>query len=86
MFAPQAIRQMDKENKIRACYQHCCLQYVTGEKMTNETLRKRLNIAQKNHSIASRIIAETVNAGYIKSYNEDNSIRQQLADLSPPSW
>ena len=84
MFAPQAIRQMDKEDKIRACYQHCCLQYVTSEKMTNETLRKRLNIAQKNHSIASRIIAETVNAGYIKSYNEDNSSRKYAKYI--PNW
>ena len=33
---------MDKEGKRRACYQHCCLQYLSGNKMTNETFRGRL--------------------------------------------
>ena len=84
IFAHKTIRQMNKEDKIRACYQHCCLQYVTGEKMTNETLRKRLNIAQKNHSIASRIIMETINGGYIKSYNEENSSKKYAKYV--PNW
>jgi len=84
MFAPKSMRQMTKEDKIRACYQHCCLQYVTGEKMTNETLRKRLNIEQKNYSIASRIIMETLNAGYIKNYIEENFSKKHAKYI--PNW
>lgn len=66
MFAPQTLRQMNREDKIRACYQHCCLKYVAGEKMTNESLRGRLEIAETNYSIASRIIADTITAGLIR--------------------
>lgn len=66
MFAPMTLRQMDKEDKRRACYQHCCLQYLSGQKMTNESFRGRLNISDENYSMASRIISDTINAGYIK--------------------
>lgn len=66
MLAPLMLNQMDKWDKIRACYQHCCLLYVAGKKMTNETLRERLNIDKKNYSIASRIIADTINEHLIK--------------------
>ncbi|MDR1878020.1 MAG: putative DNA binding domain-containing protein [Bacteroidales bacterium] len=81
MFAPKSMRQMNKDDKIRTCYQHCCLQYVTGEKMTNETLRKRLDIAQENYSTASRIIADTINEGLVKL--EDSSRSRKYAQYIP---
>jgi len=81
MFAPQSMRQMNKEDKVRACYQHCCLQYVAGGKMTNETLRGRLSIAASNYSIASRIISDTIAAGLIKL--EDSSKSRKYAQYIP---
>lgn len=66
MFAPMTLRQMNKEDKRRACYQHCCLQYLAGKKMTNESFRGRLNISDENYSTASRIISDTIAAKYIK--------------------
>lgn len=66
MYAPMTLRQMDKKDKRRACYQHCCLQYLSGQKMTNESFRGRLNISNENYSMASRIIADTISVGYIK--------------------
>lgn len=81
MFAPKTMREMNKEDKIRACYQHCCLQYVAGEKMSNETFRERLAISQQNYSIASRIIAETINANLIKL--EDASRSRKYAQYIP---
>jgi len=83
MFAPKTMRQMNREDKIRACYQHCCLQYVFGEKMTNETLRKRLDISRENYSIASRIIADTVNERLIKL---DDSTRSRKFAQYIPIW
>lgn len=81
MFIPKTLRQMNKEDKLRACYQHCCLKYVMGEKMTNESLRGRLNILDSNYSIASRIIAETINAGLIKL--EDSTKSRKYAQYIP---
>lgn len=58
---------MNNDDKIRACYQHCCLKYVQQEaKMTNKTLRGRLNIPESNYPAASKIISQTVKAGKVK--------------------
>ena len=74
---------MNKEDKIRACYQHCCLQYVSGKKMTNESLRVRLNITPSNYSTASRIISDTVGAGLIKL---DDATRSRKYAQYVPVW
>ena len=81
MYAPMTLRQMDKEDKRRACYQHCCLQYLSGNKMTNETFRGRLNISDENYSMASRIIADTIAAKYIKP--DDGSPSKKYAKYVP---
>ena len=73
MFAPQTLRQMNRDDKIRACYQHCCLKYVAGEKMTNESLRGRLEISDTNYSIASRIISDTIAANLIRLDDKNKS-------------
>lgn len=83
MIAPQPMGKMTKEDKIRACYQHCCLQYLSGNKMTNESFRGRLNISDKNYSIASRIISETVSRGLIKP---DESSKSRKYAQYIPEW
>jgi ATP-dependent DNA helicase RecG len=72
MYAHQTLNQMDKQDKIRACYQHCCLKYVSNEKMTNQTLRERFKIDEKNSAIVSRIINETKEANLIKDDDPNN--------------
>lgn len=73
LFAPKRLIDMSREDKIRACYQHCCLMHVSNSKMTNTTLRKRLNIEDKNYATASRIIADTLKEKQIKKGSELNS-------------
>ncbi|MCK9270908.1 MAG: ATP-binding protein [Bacteroidales bacterium] len=71
LYSPKSLRQMSKPDKIRACYQHCCLKYVSGEYMSNQSLRERFDIDKKNYPIVSRIIKETSDTGLILEY--DNS-------------
>lgn len=71
LYSPKSLRQMSKPDKVRACYQHCCLKYVSGEYMTNQSLRERFDIDKKNYSIISRLIKEAIEAGVIVEY--DNS-------------
>jgi ATP-dependent DNA helicase RecG len=66
LFGPRSLSEMDRPEKIRACYQHACLLWISGQKMTNETLRKRLLISDRNYPMASRVIADTVERGLIK--------------------
>lgn len=44
MYSYKTLRQMDKQDKVRACYQHFCLKYVSNEFMTNTSLRDRFII------------------------------------------
>ncbi len=71
LYSPKSLRQMSKHDKIRACYQHSVLKYLSGEYMTNQSLRERFDIEKKNYSIVSRLIKEAILAGTIIEY--DNS-------------
>lgn len=50
----------DKRERIIVYYQHACLKYVSNEKIINQTLRERFRIEERNASMVSRIIRETI--------------------------
>jgi len=66
LYAPRAFASMNRQERIRACYQHACLWRVSGKQMTNSSLRHRLKIEKHNHSMASRLIRDTIAAGLIR--------------------
>lgn len=82
LFAPKTLHQMDRQDKIRACYQHCCLRYVSGEKMTNQTIRERFKIEDHNAATASRIIADTIKEELIRD-DDENSKSRKFAKYVP---
>ncbi len=84
LYEYKKLNEMNNDDKIRACYQHACLQYVLNEKMTNETLRVRFNIDKKNSAIASRMLAEAVSSGVIKEYQSNSNSRKYKSYL--PYW
>ncbi len=65
LFAHKSLREMDKTERVRACYLHACLRYVSGKKMTNTTLRERFGMGSNNVADASRFLKEAVEAGVI---------------------
>ena len=71
LFSYKAFAEMDKEDRIRACYQHCCLRYVSREHMNNTSLRERFGIEGKNSATVSRVIKDAVSAGLVKPYDAD---------------
>ena len=60
LFAYKDLKDMGKRDRIRACYLHACLCYVTRRRMTNATLRERFGIADQNAADASRLLKEAV--------------------------
>ena len=44
LYGQRQFAQMDREERIHACYQYACLLYVSGKRMANATLRKRLGL------------------------------------------
>jgi predicted HTH transcriptional regulator len=73
LLGPRSFAEMDRDDRVRACYQHACLWYVSGKAMTNATLRRRLGIKESNYPLASRIIRDAVEAGLIKAYGDGGS-------------
>jgi ATP-dependent DNA helicase RecG len=84
LYAYQKFADMDKQDRIRACYQHACLKYVMNEKMTNTTLRERFKIADENAAMVSRIIRDTAQAGLIKEEDPENNSRKFVKYI--PIW
>ncbi|MEI9807276.1 MAG: ATP-binding protein [Bacteroidota bacterium] len=84
IYGHRALSKMDKEDRIRACYQHCCLHYVSNQKTNNQSIRKRFSILEKNYPMASRIISDTINAGLIKIADPDSGSKKHANYI--PYW
>lgn len=84
LFAPQTLQQMSREDRLRACYLHACLQHVTHQPMNNSTLRKRLAVDDRNKSIVSRLLSEAVEAKLIKLRNPEGESKKMTSYL--PNW
>ncbi len=84
LYAPRSFADMSKAERVRACYQHACLCYVSNKQMTNASLRKRFGIEAKNYSMVSRVISDTVDAGLIKAFDPENKSRKHAKYV--PFW
>jgi predicted HTH transcriptional regulator len=76
LYSPKVFKEMSRDERVRACYQHCCLLYVSNKEMTNNSLRLRFNIAEENYSMVSRVISETVKTGFIRQKDTESKSRR----------
>ena len=83
LFAHKRLNDMDRTERVRACYLHACLCYVLNQPMNNASLRKRFGISDRNASRASRILSEALDSGsvVIRDPNAGSRIRAYL-----PYW
>jgi predicted HTH transcriptional regulator len=84
LFAYKKLAEMDRTERIRACYQHACLCWVSNQLMTNATLRRRFAITDDNYPMASRIIGDTIEVGLIRPFDPENRSRKHARYL--PFW
>jgi ATP-dependent DNA helicase RecG len=84
LYAPRPFSQMDRSERIRACYQHAGLQWIARKHLTNSSLRERFGISAANAAMASRIIGETLEAGLIKPDDPENRSRKHARYV--PYW
>ena len=75
LFGHRALKDMEKADRVRACYLHACLRYVTRQPMTNTSLRERFGIEEKNAATASNLLNEAVDAGVIVIQDSDVGYR-----------
>jgi predicted HTH transcriptional regulator len=84
LFAHTPFAEMDKADRIRACYLHACLQFVQRRQMTNTTLRERFGIEEQNRAQVSRVIGDALDAGLIRSHNPESGSRRHASYV--PCW
>jgi ATP-dependent DNA helicase RecG len=75
LFAHKDLEDMSREDRVRACYLHACLQYVKRQNMTNKSLRERFGLAESKVAQVTRIINASLDAGLIKKINVSESRR-----------
>ncbi|MCB4756342.1 MAG: putative DNA binding domain-containing protein [Elusimicrobia bacterium] len=66
LHRPRNFKQMTTEERLRACYQHCCLKFVSNDKMTNASFRQRLGLRESQSPQAWKTIDSAVKQGLIK--------------------
>lgn len=71
LFAHRPLSEMDKADRVRACYLHACLKWVMRDYLTNASLRERFGVEERNKAAVSRYIREAVDAGMIRPFDED---------------
>jgi ATP-dependent DNA helicase RecG len=84
LFAHKDFASMSKDDRIRACYQHCCLQYVSNERMSNQSLRDRFGVVESKAATISLIIGATKEAGLIKDDDAETKSTRYARYL--PFW
>jgi predicted HTH transcriptional regulator len=84
LFAPRPYAEMDQRDRMRACYLHACLKSVNRSYLTNTSLRKRFGIEEKNRSMVSRIIRDTLEANLIKPADPESASKRHARYL--PFW
>lgn len=67
LFAPRrGFDEMDKTERVRACYQHTALLYEDGHRLTNTSLRDRFGPDEVRVDAMSRVIRDCLDAGLIR--------------------
>lgn len=84
LFAHQDFADMSKPDRVRACYQHCCLQYVSNRRMSNQSLRERFKLPESKSVIVSQIIGAAKDAGLIKADESETTSTRYARYL--PIW
>lgn len=84
VFGPRSFGDMNREDRIRACYQHCVLKWVSHEPMTNQSLRQRFCLPETKVVVISQIIAAAIEFGQIKLDSAVGTSRKFARYV--PSW
>lgn len=84
IYAPRAFKDMFKQDRVRACYQHCVLKFLTGEYMNNQSLRQRFGINERNYPMVSRVLNDAKDAQKIKELDPSNKAKKHMRYI--PYW
>ena len=81
---PKPFAEMDRNERMLACYQHAGLRRVMNDFMTNQSLRARFGLAESASAAISRVLQDAVKAGLVRSIGPLDSDRKRRRYV--PYW
>ncbi len=75
LYWHKSFADWSKEERIKTCYIYVCYCYVNEIPVTNASLRVRFGLEERNKTLVSRVIKDTVTAGLIKLFDETTAPR-----------
>lgn len=84
IYGPRPFEDMDRDDRVRACYQHCALKWVMSERMTNQSLRERFHLPEGKSAVVSQVIAATIEGKLIRLDEKVGGSRKYARYL--PFW
>jgi len=66
LYGPRSFAEMTRSERVRACYHHSILKWLSGEKMKNSTLCERFGIAKRNAAQVSQVLNSAMEENLIK--------------------
>lgn len=86
LFAHKDFVDMEPKERVNACYMHCCLKYVSNEKMSNQSLRERFKLddTRAKTSTVSQVITAAVDQNMIKLDDPENASKRYAKYV--PFW
>jgi len=81
LYSPRPFADMTPAERVRACYQHAVIKYLSGERMKNSSLCERFGIESKNTAQASNVIKLALEEGKIKVADPEHPRAGYI-----PSW
>ena len=77
LFAHKQLAEMDRGERVLACYWHACLRHLIGRPTNNRSIRERFGIPSQRSDHASRLLKEAVDAGMLVVRNPDAGNRSR---------
>jgi ATP-dependent DNA helicase RecG len=65
LFGPRLFKELSREEKKRACFQHCILGFLKNEFMSNSSLRGRFSLEDDDYQAVSNVISDAREDGLI---------------------
>lgn len=84
IFSAKDYDSLDKEERIRAVYQHTCLNAVIQRKTTTRTIRERFKLSSDQRDKIYELIDDAIKVGKIKLANTESNSRRDHYYL--PYW
>ena len=81
LFGPKLLSDMNKTERVWACYLHACLRHVMNLTVNNASIRERFELSGDRSYIASRLLREAVDDGDI--FIRDTSVGSRSRTYLP---